>query len=559
MNHSTIVSSEKRQLFKRSVLLAVSLMAGIALFAQKDTTKKQTIDIISSYKPVLRNAVKINFSGSQLPADTVKNVRAYNIPSQNLFYAYQPIPLRPLALQQDTSLYLGGRNYLKAGFGSYTTPYLETGLGFGDGRTTLVNVFGNYISSKGNIKNQDFSIFTVKGTGSYFLPENEVYASAAFSRKQYFLYGYDHAIYDYKKDEIRQQFQDIDLAVGFRNTAKNSLGISYNPSVRVNFFTNKDLLSESSVIIHAPVEKNFGKAFTLKVDAKADLTNYATKNFIPENISFSNNVIQVTPSVKYNSGRFNVTAGITPVWDRGNFVYMPDIYGEIQLQEKVFILQGGWVGRVIKNTYRNLSNINPWISTMTAQRNTRETELYGGIKASVGKHFNFSAKAGFVTYRDYQFFINDTSPVTDSKSFFLSNDSKVNNFRLHGDLSYINQDKFTLTAGITFNGFTGMQDNAKAWHTVPMEVTGSLRWWAYQRLLVKGDFYMFAGGNYLEKGNLSRSFSGGSDLSAGAEYTINKQFSAFLNVNNIFGDTYERWHNYQVYGLNVLGGIIVRF
>src|SRR5262245_28180272 len=108
----------------RFIILAAACLCSANLFAQRDTTKKQAIDITSSYKPVLRNAVKINFSGSQLAADTSKPSLLYNIPSQNLFYAYQPITLKPLALQQDTNLYLGNRRYVKAGFGSLSTPYI---------------------------------------------------------------------------------------------------------------------------------------------------------------------------------------------------------------------------------------------------------------------------------------------------------------------------------------------------------------------------------------------------------------------------------------------------
>ena len=55
------------------------------------------------------------------------------------------------------------------------------------------------------------------------------------------------------------------------------------------------------------------------------------------------------------------------------------------------------------------------------------------------------------------------------------------------------------------------------------------------------------------------SFKGGKDLSAGVEFKVNKMFSAWLDVNNILNDKYERWHNYQVYGLNVLGGVRVNF
>ncbi|HNP54106.1 MAG TPA: hypothetical protein PKK69_05800, partial [Ferruginibacter sp.] len=103
-----------------SILLSAScrwsvltlLLFPIAAQAQKDTTRKPSVDIISSYKPVLRQAAKINLSGTQLSADTNRPVKAYEIPSQNLIYAYQPIAIKPLALEQDTNLYLGNRNFV---------------------------------------------------------------------------------------------------------------------------------------------------------------------------------------------------------------------------------------------------------------------------------------------------------------------------------------------------------------------------------------------------------------------------------------------------------------
>ena len=94
-----------KNIFSVAILLSVSNI----LSAQKDTTKKQSIDITSSYKPVLRNAVKINFSASNLPADTSKAVGKYTIPAQNLFYTYQPVSLKPLALTQDSMLEMGTR------------------------------------------------------------------------------------------------------------------------------------------------------------------------------------------------------------------------------------------------------------------------------------------------------------------------------------------------------------------------------------------------------------------------------------------------------------------
>ena len=540
------------------LIFTVGLLGAVSVKAQRDTTKTQAIDITSSFKPVLRNAIKINFSGSQLLADTSQPKLGYTIPSQNLFYAYQPISLRPLALAQDTNLYLGDRNYLKAGFGSYNTPYLAAGLSFGDGKTSLINLTGAYIASKGkDIEFQDYNMLRVKGTGSYFLPKNEVYASAAVSLDNYFLYGYDHDLYNFSKMQVRQQFQDISISGGIRNTVSNESNVSYNPNLQVSFFTNKDRLSETSIVVELPAEKKLNELITFKLAAKGDFTNYATKGYIPGDISFGNNILQIAPALSYNTPLLKLHGGLTPTWNNGDFTWLPNVYAEFKVQEKVFLVQAGWVGRYIKNTYRNLSAINPYLNTLTEQNNTKEIEYYGGIKATIGKHFNFNAKAGWLTYRDLPFFINDIA--TDEKSFLISNETKVKNFRVHGDINYVNQEKFTLNAGVTFNGYTGMKVNNKAWHTLPMEFTSSLRWFAFDKLLLKGDFYFFNGGNYLTKAGGSAPLSGGTDLSAGAEYKINKQFSAWMNANNILNDKYERWHNYQVYGLNLTAGVLIHF
>lgn len=526
--------------------------------ARKDTSGKQTVQITSAYKPVLRNAVKLNLSATHLNADTSRPALNYNIPAQNLFYSYQPIPLKPLALQVDTNLYLGQRNFIKAGFGNFSTPYVSAGFSFGDGKKGLMNLYADYISSKGKIKYQDYSRLRLKAAGSFFTAKSEAYASVGLVQDDNYLYGYDHVLFpSYTKTQLQQKAQDVEIKAGVRNKSVGEFGMHYNPNVTISTFILKDKLSESTIIAEAPIKKTFGNAFAFKLSAKADITTYTTKNLTPANIKFSNNVMSVAPSLMLLTPKITVNAGLIPTWDNGTFVLLPNVYGEAQLQDKVFMLQAGWVGRLTKNTYRNLYNINPWLNPVLSRRNTKEMEIYGGIKSTIGSHFNFSAKAGFITYENLPFFINDTA--SDMKYFMISNDRKLNNLRIHGDISYINQDKFTLTTGLTFNGYTGMTDNAKAWNTVPLELRASMRWWAFKQVLLKADLYSFGGGNYLDKGNIARNFNGATDLSAGIEFRVNKMFSAWVDVNNILNNKYERWNNYEVYGLNLLGGVRVAF
>jgi hypothetical protein len=542
---------------KQNIILITALVAFPLIgFAQADTTKKRpSIDITSSYKPVLRNAVKINFSGTALAADTNRQVGRYTIPAQNLFFSYQPVSLRPLALQHDTMPELGGRNYLKVGFGNFATPYLSGGFSFGDGKKVLGNLYADYIASKGNLKNQDYSQLSVKGRASYFSGKHEFYGGAGLMAQDYYAYGYNNNAFNFKRDSLRLRYQDIQLMAGLRNIQSgDEVKLYYNPSLTINVFNSDKRASESHLVLDLPVETRFGESFALNVTAKADITSYTTKDR-PVDVKLNNNVFSIAPSLRYSTSRFTINGGIQPLWDNGKLVLLPNIYAEAQLQEKIFLIQAGWVGRYTKNTLRHLTSINPFLRTPLVQFNTKETEIYGGIKATLGNHFNFSAKAGLISYEGLPLFVNDS---VSGNVFDVRNESRASNFRVHGDLSYINQDKFTLTAGITFNGYTGLRDNDRAWGALPMELNASLRWWAFKRVLLKSDLYFFGGAPYLQK-TTTGTGSGGTDLSVGAEFKINKMFSAWFDVNNVLNNTYKRWHNFEVLGLNILGGVRVNF
>jgi hypothetical protein len=542
-----------------SHLLFTCVFAAISgfAFAQKDTTKKQTVEITSAYKPVLRNAVKINFSGTQIAADTSRIVQPYLVPDQNLFYSYRPVTLKPLALQQDTNLYLGTRNFVKAGFGNNTTPFIRVGLGIGNGKTGLVNIYADYVSSIGKIRHQDYSQMNIKAAGSYFMPKHELYGSAGLSMNNYYLYGYDHSVHEFTSSQVRQQFRDVIFTGGIRNTQENALRVNYDPHFMISLFNYEKKLTENSVVFNVPVEKRFGDAFVLKGEAIADLTNYPDKLTFPGNSSSYNNVVQLTPSLEFKLKQVRVKGGMSAVWDNGSFNWLPDINVRFRMENKLFEIQAGWVGRIIKNTFRNLSAVNPYLISSASPLNTKEIEYYGGVRANIGKHFSFNGKVGWVEFDNLPFFINDTT--ANGKGFITSNENKAHDLRIHADINYINQDKFTLTGGININAYGGLNDNKKAWGALPMEFTGSLRWWAFKHLLLKGDFYLFGGSHYIAPGSSFYTSSGGSDLSAGAEYAFNKKFSVWMDVNNIFNDKYERWHNYEVYGINLLTGIIIHF
>jgi hypothetical protein len=135
---------------KQLSITLVIVLVGLSAFSQRkaslDTTKPTTVVVTSSFKPTLKPAAKINFSAATPTADSSKPNLYYTIPSQNLFFVYQPTPLQPLALAADTGFNWQNQNYVKAGYGNFTTPYLRLGLSFGDGKKSVINVHAKHVS-----------------------------------------------------------------------------------------------------------------------------------------------------------------------------------------------------------------------------------------------------------------------------------------------------------------------------------------------------------------------------------------------------------------------------
>ena len=545
---------------KDRILLLLLLLCSFNVLAQKDTTVKPSVTIVSSYKPVLIAPVKINFYGSSLIVDSINNVRAYNVPAQNFVYSYVPVSLHPLSLVHDTAeLYKNTNNFLRLGYGNYKTPLLNGGLFLQPIRSLKISMLVDYSSSKGNIINQDYSALSARTFANYFLPHDEVHFKLSYSRNQHFLYGYDHAKYAFSKQEVSHLFHDMDLQLGIRNTAVNSLNLTYDPTFRLNVFNLTDSLKETTIAFKLPINIKFNNRLTGGAAASIDVTNYSATNSFSENIRLKNAVSAFDGFLKYNNKSVLISLGASGIQTDKKWSLLPDIRVEIPVHKNNIIFFGGWKGSVMKNTYSSLSSINPYLQVLNIQQNTLQNEFFAGIKTTVGNHFSFLANAGFFRFNNFQFFMNDTSAASKFHMFVLSNENKLNNFRLHTEFSYALRDKFRVTGAVNFNAYSGLHQNLKAWNMVPMDANISAFWQLGPKLELKGSFILFAGAKYLESPNIVKETEGGTDLRIAAEYKLHKRVFAFTNLNNIFGKTYERWHLYPQYGVNFIGGIKVRF
>src|SRR5438045_1242118 len=107
----------------------------------QDTLRKRTVNVTSSFKPVLKDAAKINFTAAPPNVDSTRPNLLYTIPNQNLLFAYQPGLLKPLALSIDTGGKWDNNSYFKVGYGTLKSPYFQSGISLGDGKTAGLNIY----------------------------------------------------------------------------------------------------------------------------------------------------------------------------------------------------------------------------------------------------------------------------------------------------------------------------------------------------------------------------------------------------------------------------------
>lgn len=546
----------KQPLYK-IVLLSLGFFSSGIVFAQKDTTKGKSVDIRSAFKPVLREAAKINFNATPPSADTTKPVLKYEIPNQNLALGFTPGSLKPLALNIDSGGKWDNSSYIKAGFGSLRTPYIQAGFSFGDGTTAGANIYAKHVSSQGKREYQDFTNTQVRLSGFYKTAGNHEWnASIGMKQDRTYKYGYEPQTLSFTKDSLKQNFQTIAARIGMHNINKTEFGLTYAPEVKIDVFTDNLKNNESNTVVNLPLEKSVGKTFAVNLGLTFDLTRLSPK----DKTAFNNTIYYVSPSVLFKTPKVNLQAGIRPSWDNKTFKMFPNVLAEVGTEDQRFFVNIGWTGYIRKTTYQYLASQNPWLWLPTTFKNSWIEERFLGLKGSVGDHFTYSAKAGFNKITNQPLFVNDTTSGLGAKSFLVVNEPRINVLHIGGQLGYTVQEKFSVVAGWNFNQYTGLKEHKRAWGLIPLELNAAMRVQVIKDLWLKADVFGWTGPQYRKVDGVDNGkLKGALDLNAGLEFKITKNLNLWTQFNNITNQEYQRWNQYRVYGFNFVGGVVFSF
>lgn len=513
----------------------------------QDTTKK-TIEITSSFKPVLRNTEKIGIQATPPPPDSTRPTFQYITPSQHILPQLTPVSLKPLSVSADSAVKGLPQHFLKAGFGNLRTPYVRAAIGIPSSQK-LYHFSAEHISSSGKIENQDYGETKINGRVTNRIEDKwQLDIHGAYHNDRYYLYGFDINKYTYNRNDLRQFFSTIDAGFSFQNLLPTEFGITYNPQINVALFSDNHQNSEQNISIYAPIEKYLGKSFGLKLALHANSTRFLRNKLI----SIQNNLYQIPISLTLRTPDLQFNAGLIPSWDNNLFTLLPNIDFQFPVVAQKWYLQGGWLNNFNKGDYRRLASQNPYLSTPFLLKNERIVDRYIGLKGTNPNHLTYSLKFGYVAYHNKPLFVNDT---ISGKQFDVLFEELLQAFQVQAEIGYIKAEHLSATARLNWISFNEQKIGIRPWGIIPLELSTRLRWQAMKDLKVTSDLYIWQGSLYAYRNTKQNGrVKGAMDMNLGIEFKLTNRIFLWSQFNNIFNVSYQRWNQYQNYGFNMLLG-----
>jgi len=558
-----------------TMLIVLNGVTSPVLMAQ---SKDQEVTIIAPYKPTILDAGKMNFS--PVITDTVvdRKPMIYSVQTvKPLFSDFQTEPLSPVLIDLDSKDTLR-RNYLKTGFGNYTTPYAELYSNSLRSDEYSLGFHARHLSSSGQITDYATSKFShnlISLFGKKYLKDKVLSGNIFYQRDVVHYYGFkpdDYPENVIDEDDIKQRFQLIGLDAGLASDDSRKNDFNYSSGIR--FYQLTDLFSTSETYFgingnaHTKNEFfDFVKRQELGADVNLEI--YNNKDSLQHQGNF---MMNLTPYISLNFGYLDLKIGLNAAISADSSVKVhayPDIYASYQVVQGYLRFYAGISGELKRNSYKLVSDENPWVNPLFPLNytNTRYN-IKGGFTGNFNKATDYNFKVSYSEVKNMLFYVNnfpepystyDTTAAPGIKFTGLYDDVKLTEVSV--EARYEQSEKMNLRFGAVYRDYN-MTNLTKPWHKPAFEAKIGANYKINDQIIVTGDL-IYQGKIYarIMEDNTWKvsSREGFIDLNLGAEYKYSDKISAFFHINNITATRYYKWYNYPSQRINAMLGLTFSF
>ena len=449
------------------------------------------------------------------------------------------------------------QNYVRAGFGNYSSPLIELGLfrQFGDFESQAKVFYESFNGGPVNGGNSSSAQGGVSLAGKYQRESLTIKPSLGFKNSQYSFYGNADRVnsgYDASNpDDVSLNQFDFDIAF---EGGKEDVHYSIVPRVNVINQKLKDsqgLNKESGFELLGALDYKIDNAFTTGIALDANTASY------DGGIQVERSLINIQPWVNYKKDQLSLTAGFVvssgKVASESKTGFYPKAKVSYDFTDK-WSVYGLVSGGLVWNGLNGLITENQFLDDSLAIVHSENTlQFGGGIKGSPVKNLLLDANLTYSSVEGLPFFV---ASVSDSSRYTLAYDAEsVGVVTLKSSLSYMPTAVSTYGVSLEINGYS-VETLDRPWHKPAYIFKAFTSHNIQEKMIVSA--YLTSMGGIRGPANVDFGYvrlASFTDLGVSAKYLITKRASAFIQVNNLLNSEYERYLGYPTRGIAFkLGG-----
>lgn len=576
---------------KLSIYTTVFLTAlSFGAMAQKSDSSigSEVVNVVGTYTPTISDAFKVKETPS-FDDETVSNKEEINYSISSFPVASTFIPSKGSAASVEKAKkekYFS--NYASLGIGNYGTLLAELFLTHNISNNQYIGGLIKHHSSQGGIKEvvlDDFFYDTsVDLTYSTFEKEYNWSADLGFQNQIYNWYGLPVEYVTFDEETIKS-IDEKQSYNSFYLGGKLNMNESIFKGAEVYYkrFWDAQQSAENRFWLKPSFDVDIAET-RVRVDVVADYvgTNFEKDYYDTTDLKYSYFNLGVQPSFIYQQDDLSVKVGAGLFYSLGkaqnetenNFFIYPQIQASYKVVGDLMIAYAGAEGTLQQNSYADFVSENPFISPNQAIVPTdRSYDIYVGLKGKLANNIAYNLRGSYMNEKGralYSSMYNMANPNTEGYAFgnsmyVLYDDIKTIGF--FGEIKADISKGFSVFANGNFNSYS-TDTEQEAWYLPSIRFSVGADADITEKLSINTNIF-YVGERKAEFYHLDpvgmptlpfiETLDGYVDINLGLNYKYNERLSLFLKAHNLADQKYERWLNFPVQGIQILGGGSYKF
>ena len=564
-------------------IAAILLVTQIAFAQKKDENiGTEVVNVVKPYTPTISDAFKVKETPSLDDEETQKkeNIK-YTIFSFPVASTFAPAKGKAAGVDKSPQEKIFS-NYLTLAAGNYGTVNAEL---FVTENVSNTDYFGGSLrhsSSQGGIdgvvlddKFMNTTLDLTYGSRTNTLNWN---ADLGYQHQIYNWYGfYPGTITPETLATIDEQQTYHTLYVGGRLGLNNILKES---SVKFTRFWDAFGSAENRFVAKPSLEFDIVEQ-KIKADFVLDyISGSFDKNMVGNTgLKYGFTNVGFQPSIKIQKDDLTVNAGVgffySAAQEQGEskFLIYPRVTGSYRVVGDLMIFYAGLEGGLKQNSYRDFVQENFFVSpTLVVAPTDQKYDIYVGLKGKLANSVSYNIRGSYVNEDNRALFkSNGYEELVGFEGYQYGNSfnvvyDKLKTVSFFGELKADFSKNVAFGINGTFSSYSTDVEN-EAWNLPALKLGASLdvnitqKWYAGTNVFFVGERKDFAHFASLTQPTFDTEVTLDSffDLNAHIGYKHSERLTFFLKGNNLANQDYQRWLNYPVQGIQVLGGANYKF